>query len=229
MRLKDWADRAGVKYLTAYRWFKDGSLPVKAYQTESGTIIVEDVDTNNHLVGNDVMSLFLKKTVEYSKSNATIEDFAAYILSTFSLKFNNVSKDIFPVYSRNKPKSEDVQKHFQQFLKPKGEKPAPNIFVESSETINDLVSENDKITTEDVIQEISKIASLSYKNKSSQSVQTNNLHVCLDTLSKFLIEPNIAEDGYSKNSFIPTQKELNGAESLIKSKNNKKKKAINRS
>lgn len=67
MKLKEWAEKTGIKYLTAYRWFKAGTLPVKAYQTDSGTIIVQDdsfllentVETSQ--INNDVMSLFLKK------------------------------------------------------------------------------------------------------------------------------------------------------------------------
>ena len=62
---------------------------------------------------NDAMSLFIKKTVEFSKNNSTIEDFAAYIVATFQLKLQGSES---PRYSKNRPKPEDVQKHFQQFL-----------------------------------------------------------------------------------------------------------------
>ena len=117
MKLKDWADQVGVKYLTAYRWFKAGNLPVKAYQVGSGAIIVDDkLETpNQNNNDNDVMSLFLKKTVEFSKNESTVEDFAAYIISNFSLKLNTINES-FPVYSKNKPKTEDVQKHFAKFI-----------------------------------------------------------------------------------------------------------------
>jgi len=144
MKLSDWAKKQGISYLTAYRWFKDGKLPVEAYQSESGTIIVKDEsDTSEqNMAGNnqsnDIMSLFLKKTVEFSKNNASVEDFAAYVLSNFSLKLNNTTES--PKYSRNKPKAEDIQKHFQQFLKPKGEKPKPNMFVTEPDTLDELVA-----------------------------------------------------------------------------------------
>ncbi|CAB4197063.1 hypothetical protein UFOVP1290_583 [uncultured Caudovirales phage] len=125
MKLKDWADKQGISYLTSYRWFKEGTLPVPAYQTESGTIIVQDDSENTELCmatdnqPTNVMSLLLKKTVEFSKNNATVEDFAAYIISNFSLKLN--SEVVSPKYSKVKPKSEDIQKHFQRFMKPKDE------------------------------------------------------------------------------------------------------------
>jgi hypothetical protein len=120
MKLSDWAKKQGISYLTAYRWFKDGKLPVQAYQSDSGTIIVQDdSDTLEQPMAtsqsNDVMSLFLKKTVEFSKNESSIEDFAAFIISNFSLKLNNANEPS-PKYSKNKPKTEDIQKHFQKFI-----------------------------------------------------------------------------------------------------------------
>ena len=40
MKLSDWAKSQGINYQTAFLWFKKGQLPVPAYQTASGTIIV---------------------------------------------------------------------------------------------------------------------------------------------------------------------------------------------
>lgn len=159
MKLSDWARKQGIAYLTAYRWFRDGKLPVKAYQSDSGTIIVQDdSETSEQPMGNvqsnDVMTTILKKTVEFSKNNATIEDFAAWILSNFSLKFSNSSEN--PKYSKIKPKSEEVQKHFQQFLKPKGEKPKPQMFVAPPESLEEISEQSDPLsefvplTTEDM-------------------------------------------------------------------------------
>src|SRR6185312_17513098 len=100
---------------TAWRWFKSDKMPVRAYQTSTGTILVEDdeqVPTENKTEENEInkgISLFLKKTIEYSDGNHTIDDFAAYVLSNFELRL--IGQDS-PKYSRNKPKSEEVQKHF---------------------------------------------------------------------------------------------------------------------
>ena len=41
MKLSAWAEREGIHYMTAWRWWKAGKLPVPAYQTPSGSIIVE--------------------------------------------------------------------------------------------------------------------------------------------------------------------------------------------
>lgn len=42
MKLSEWARKQGVSYLTAWRWFKAGKLPVPARQLPSGTILVEE-------------------------------------------------------------------------------------------------------------------------------------------------------------------------------------------
>ena len=42
MKLSAWAKSQGVSYLTAWNWFHAGTLPVKAYQLPSSTIIVEE-------------------------------------------------------------------------------------------------------------------------------------------------------------------------------------------
>ena len=41
MKLSEWAERQGIHYMTAWRWWKAGKLPVPAYQAPSGSIIVE--------------------------------------------------------------------------------------------------------------------------------------------------------------------------------------------
>ena len=41
MRLKEWAAQQGIHYQTAWKWFRDGKLPVAAVQTPSGTILLQ--------------------------------------------------------------------------------------------------------------------------------------------------------------------------------------------
>jgi predicted site-specific integrase-resolvase len=45
MKLSVWAKQNGIHYLTAYRWFKAGALPVPAVQTNTGTILVQEKST----------------------------------------------------------------------------------------------------------------------------------------------------------------------------------------
>ena len=42
MKLSKWAKRKGVSYRTAWRWFKEGKLPVVAEQTPTGTILIKE-------------------------------------------------------------------------------------------------------------------------------------------------------------------------------------------
>lgn len=136
MKLADWARVNGLSYITAHRHFHAGMIP-NAHQLDSGTILVEVESPEQNMAGsssNDAMSLFLKKTVEFSKNGASVEDFAAYVISNFSLKLASASEG--PRYSRQKPKSEDVQKHFKQFI-PTGEKPKTNSFVMDPEAFAD--------------------------------------------------------------------------------------------
>lgn len=44
MKLPEWARKNGIAYLTAYRWFKAGHLPVRAEQLPTGTILVYEDD-----------------------------------------------------------------------------------------------------------------------------------------------------------------------------------------
>ena len=113
IKLKEWAEKNSISYLTANRHFHAGMIP-GAVQLDSGTILVEDDSPEQNMASNisgDAMSLFLKKTVEYSKNNSTVEEFAAYVISNFQLRLNGVYES-----HKTKNKSEEAQKHFQQFL-----------------------------------------------------------------------------------------------------------------
>lgn len=155
MKLADWARTNGLSYITAHRHFHAGMIP-NAQQLDSGTILVEVESPEQTMAGNssnDAMSLFLKKTVEFSKNGSSVEDFAAYVISNFSLKLASASEG--PRYSRQKPKSEDIQKHFQQFI-PKGEKPKMNSFVMDKEAFEEISATNTVVTRSDINPELVK-------------------------------------------------------------------------
>lgn len=50
MRLGEWAEQQGVHYQTAWKWFRDGTLPVPAAKTATGTILVQ-VESPAHAPG----------------------------------------------------------------------------------------------------------------------------------------------------------------------------------
>src|ERR1700686_1041089 len=193
IKLSDWCEKTGIKYLTAWRWFSSGRMPVYAYQTDTGTILVEDDEMNLNNVKsenfitdqNNTISMFLKKTVEFSKNNSTIEDFAAWILFTFFLKLKNSQE--LPKYSRNKPKSEDVQKHIQQFIKPKGEKPKPNMFMASEEVLEEI-AKADGLTTEDASLRITEAV----QNRSDIPVMVANTIPGLNEALLEIVNPTLS-------------------------------------
>jgi putative resolvase len=41
MKLSNWARQQGISYITAWRWFRAGKLPVPAHPLPTGTILVE--------------------------------------------------------------------------------------------------------------------------------------------------------------------------------------------
>ena len=42
MKLRAWADKQGITYMTAWRWFRNGAMPVPAYRTKTGMILVNE-------------------------------------------------------------------------------------------------------------------------------------------------------------------------------------------
>ncbi|MGE0207380.1 MAG: IS607 family transposase [Candidatus Babeliales bacterium] len=50
MKLSTWAKKNGISYRTAWRWFKNGKLPVIAEQTKTGTILIKENPTGLNAV-----------------------------------------------------------------------------------------------------------------------------------------------------------------------------------
>ena len=50
MKLSTWAKKQGISYRTAWRWFKEGNLPVIAEQTKSGTILIKEEISHSNAV-----------------------------------------------------------------------------------------------------------------------------------------------------------------------------------
>lgn len=64
MNLAEWAEREGIARVTAYRWFKNGTLPVKA--TKVGGLIL--VDTSD---AGPVETAVLERTVVYARVSSS--------------------------------------------------------------------------------------------------------------------------------------------------------------
>lgn len=63
MKLSTWAKQQGINYMTAWRWFHNGTLPVKAIQLPTGTIIIQEDNPNS--------SSFIKRNVIYCRVSST--------------------------------------------------------------------------------------------------------------------------------------------------------------
>lgn len=83
IKLSEWAKKNGLTYATCYRWFRDGALPVKAYQNKTtGTIFVEE---DSGIDSSSTMELFLKTMNKFMIENKSIIEFSAYVLNNFNL------------------------------------------------------------------------------------------------------------------------------------------------
>ena len=56
MKLSVWAKQQGICYMTAWRWFRQGVIPVKAIQLPTGTILVQNANSeSNSLIKKNVI------------------------------------------------------------------------------------------------------------------------------------------------------------------------------
>lgn len=90
-----------------------------------------------------VMRLFISKVVEFSKANKSIEDFAADVLSSFTLSLNEENNS--PRYSKIKPNPEEVQ---QKILSLVNKKPKPSGYNASDEEMQQML---DVAASEDIL------------------------------------------------------------------------------
>lgn len=232
IKLSEWCDRSGIKYLTAYRWFKTNKMPVSTYQTQTGTILVEDGfegEEMKSIQSSEIISSILKKTVELSKNNGTIDEFASWILSNFTLKSINSEA---PRYTRNKPKPEEVQKHFGQFLKPKGEKPKSNIFIAEEAVLDELIKKSDNMTTQELVNEVYKAGlDVGVSINPSEVAEVTDLmkDMAAELKDDFKGSPEILDSTDSTDSFHRaslTSKEVADLEKLTKKSKSKKVKNV---
>ena len=81
MKLSVWAKKQGISYRTAWQYFKDGKLPVKATQLPSGTVIIEESEDSSvinkvavyaRVSGSDQkkdLDTQLDRTIQFSNAN----------------------------------------------------------------------------------------------------------------------------------------------------------------
>jgi hypothetical protein len=228
IKLTEWCEKTGIKYLTAWRWFNNNKMPVQTYKTIDGTILVEDdEDFTQEILNNDsepgmisinsvnnAMSLFLKKTVEYSKNEASVEDFAAYVISNFQLKLNN-SVEV-PKYSKNKPAPEKAQEHIKQFLPSKEVQKQLKLIKESiiNNKLEDVIALNEAVNA--VVEEplLMTDEHLNYINKYKAISGDISMNHIIPIVESFLEEKMTSIKPVGQ-PFQPTQQELLSATKIV--------------
>jgi hypothetical protein len=195
IKLKEFCNRNSISYITGYRWFNSGQIP-GAIKTDSGTILIPDEPKPTPDQNNDATSLFFKKTLEFSNNESSIEDFGAYIFSTFTLSLKE--KEFVPKYSKNKPKPEEIQEHFKRFLPVQGKKPEPNMYIPDPKTLETIASKDE---SDAVVSSESPIVS-----QEIMSLQTNYSTLLagagssFDGSFKFSEENGFLQTNYSGNT-----------------------------
>jgi len=222
IKLADWCKKNGINYLTGYRWFKNGKLPVNGYQTPSGTILVDDSDPFEKIeevvaeTGNDsAVTQLVKKAFDLSKSGAPIEDLATYVISNFKLEKQD---EPAPVSRRGKmkPTAEMTQSHFKNYMKSAQPKPEPQMFIPNEEELAIINSEKAALPNlsevKDLLQgrslgdTIQLTSTLNAANVSSiaQSLKTNALNVSFDSISSAPPTAYYSNPTHTPNSNIST-------------------------
>lgn len=102
MKLSDYARSIGISYRTAHRWFKDGSLPVKSYQSKTGTIIVEP---SVEVVVNKVCHLYARVSSHDQKEDLVRQlERLRQFASTNGYIVKSESTEIASGMNQNRPK-----------------------------------------------------------------------------------------------------------------------------
>jgi hypothetical protein len=174
VKLKAWAESLNIEYLTAWRWHNSGKMPVKSYQTPSGTIFVEveedsDVEETFDDSVDSPVSQIIKKAVEMSKSGGPVEDFATFVLSNFKLSKQEPDRQS---NQKSKPTQEMTNKHFAKYIGTKKVKPESKMFFVDKKDLDDVVKASEK-GAEDLsaIQDLLTVVSL---NKDDSQVDPQN-------------------------------------------------------
>lgn len=75
MKLNVWAKKQGISYKTAWRWWKEGKLPVHAEQMATGTVIVHEAE---HRSGSAALYARVSSSDQKKDLDAQLGRLAAY-------------------------------------------------------------------------------------------------------------------------------------------------------
>lgn len=69
MRLKDWAKKEGISYLTAWRWCDSGKMPVPFRRTPTGLILVDEPENESHSSKKEVTAVYCRVSTHEKKDD----------------------------------------------------------------------------------------------------------------------------------------------------------------
>lgn len=212
VKLSEYADMLNVSYITVYRWFKEGRLSDPAHQTESGTILVEVPDKPSITENNSAaMSMILKKVVECRMNNIQIEDFASWILSTFSLKLHETTN--LPKYSKSRP---DVQNHFKKFI-PNNEELKQKMQALQQSDIGNKIT----VSADDYVEDEENVPKETIDNEEGMTTEKLNNLVSLKIESIKDLDPVEAANILENAKNVISKFRNSDVEDIIKLKNDK--------
>jgi hypothetical protein len=210
IKLSEWCKKTGISYITGYRWFKDGKFPAQAYQTDTGTILVEDIDEQEQIMkeenNNEAITHFLKKTVEYSNSKSSVEDFAAYILSNYKLEMQSASSEKTAQRLKNKPTPEMTSGHFQQFF-PKTTKPQPKMACMDEASLEQITSGD----LDPNLLEKLKMANIIEQPVNAALMSTPEVSFLSSEMQSQLVAPIVSTANYNQGIFSRADLQTNGS------------------
>lgn len=102
MKLSHWAKEQGINYKTAYLWFRNGTLPVKAEQLPTGTILVYP-EINQHKKDNVYIYTRVSTYERKDCLDGQVERCKQFTLAK-GLSVNHTIKEIASGMNDNRPK-----------------------------------------------------------------------------------------------------------------------------
>lgn len=201
IKLSDWCEKNGIKYLTGYRWFKDGKMPVQTMQTDSGTILVSDTDETDNSepkpLAESPISRIIKKAIEIGKANGSVEDLAAFVIMNFSLTdiSNTAHSSVAgPVKKQGvKPTKEMTENHFKKLMKQDKVRPETNMFIINQNDFDSVVaaSENESVMNTTDVEKFGKV--VPYTNSLLEELKSMTYEMS-DAINQGTNESNVNDD-----------------------------------
>ena len=96
MKLSHWAKQQGISYLTAFRWFQSGKLPVRYQQMPSGSIIVYPEEKNHQ---QEKVIIYCRVSSRERKNDLTYQINVGNTIFTIPHQIQNISHLVHTIHA----------------------------------------------------------------------------------------------------------------------------------